>query len=239
MKRVILVRTKGPRNAGLAARAVENFGPGELCFVAPPDESMFESCEYYSMAHGVAERRTRFPIVATLRDALGDVTDSYGFTARMRRNRAMRTLDEAADEIAQRAGDDTRRVALVFGNEEDGLSGDEQAPLHHLVCIPSSPRQPSINLGAAVSIVLAAIFREPPARQASRRHRPLEGLAREQLIAHLERALLPCVQGDTSRRDLERSLRRVFERAPLETKDARAWHRLARAMLGESGATRR
>lgn len=233
MFRVILVRTSGAKNAGLAARAVANFGPGELMFVSPQDPGMFATCDFYQMAHGVEERRSRFPVVTSLEDALADATDTIGFTARMRRHRNIEDFDGIAAELADRIADPAARVALVFGNEADGLTDAETAPLARLVHVRTSQEQPSINLGAAVSLVLARLYRGAGAKSRSRRFRPLTVAQRSLLEEHLKRSLLPRVRGETSKRDLEASIERICAQAPLETRDARAWHRLARALLGE------
>lgn len=232
--RVILVRTQGARNAGLAARAVANFGPAELYFAAPVDPSLFQTCEFYEMAHGVKNSRTRFPIVATLDEALADCTDSYGFTARMRRHRGMRDLSELAVELETRPPSDGERIALVFGNEIDGMTTEETASIRHLVHIRTSREQPSINLGACVSIVLSRLYRGEGAKRASKKHRPLAAAKTDMLIAHLKPALLRLVRGEAATKDLDASIDRVFRTAQLETRDARAWHRLARLVLGET-----
>lgn len=235
MIRIVLVRTAGARNAGLAARAVANFGPAEMTFVAPADPSIFGTCEYYEMAHGVKNARIRFPVVDSLDAALSGVTESIGFTARMRRHRSMEDFDAIADELAERASDPDQTIALVFGNEADGLTGEESAKLRRLAHIRTSKEQPSLNLGVAVAVVLSRLFRGEGAKVRSRRYRPLPAEKTDRLIAHLKPALLGLVRGESSKRDLEESIERIFRRAPLETRDARAWHRLARAVLGELG----
>lgn len=235
MLRIVLVRTAGARNAGLAARAVANFGPAEMTFVAPEDPGIFGTCEYYEMAHGVRNARIRFPVAPTLDEALIGATESIGFTARMRRHREMEFFDEIAEDIADRAADPAQTVALVFGNEADGLTTEESAKLRRLAHIRTSKEQPSLNLGVAVAVVLSRLYRGEGAKPRSRRHRPLTDEKTEMLVAKLKPALLSLVRGESSRRDLEASIERVFRRAPLETRDARAWHRLARAVLGELG----
>lgn len=233
MIRVVLVRTAGARNAGLAARAIANFGPAEMTLVSPQDPGILGTCEYYEMAHGVRNARIRFPIVTSLDQALAGATESIGFTARMRRHREMEYLDDLAAELAERAADPGQTVALVFGNEADGLSTEESAKLRRLAHIRTAKEQPSLNLGVSVAIVLSRLFLGEGAKPRSRRHRPLPAEKTEMLVAKLKPALLSLVRGESSKADLEASIERVFRRAQLETRDARAWHRLARAVLGE------
>jgi tRNA/rRNA methyltransferase len=46
------------------------------------------------------------------------------------------------------------RVAVVFGTESHGMTGDDLAFCHFLVEIPTDARQPSMNLGQAVAVCL-------------------------------------------------------------------------------------
>lgn len=49
---------------------------------------------------------------------------------------------------------DNRPVALVLGNEEQGLAPDVTAACHHLVTIPGSNRIESLNVSAAAAVLL-------------------------------------------------------------------------------------
>jgi tRNA/rRNA methyltransferase len=50
-------------------------------------------------------------------------------------------------------------VAVLFGNEETGLTDEELSLCHLAVTIPASPQFPSLNLSHAVQVVCYAIFR--------------------------------------------------------------------------------
>ena len=117
----------------------------------------------------------------------------------------------------------------MFGNENDGLSTTETDLLRDLVRIPTSPEQPSINLGTAVALVLCELF-DGEAAPDSRKNRPLDGRERERLKDHLRDSLSPRIRGAAGQAALRRSIDRVFSRAPLETRDAQAWHKLLREL---------
>ena len=70
MKRVVLVGTAGPRNAGMVLRAVANFGPAELVFVAPARPSLLVHPEFDQMSHGVENVREWVRVVDGLEEAL-------------------------------------------------------------------------------------------------------------------------------------------------------------------------
>jgi len=235
MKRVVLVRTAGPRNAGSVVRAAANFGPCEVVLVRPERPSILIHPDFEQMAHGVDERWSRVRVVDSLGEALADCTSSVGFTARARDHRDLVDWREARAAITARAADPSERVALVFGNEETGLSVAETAPLGELVRIPTSAEHGSLNLAMAVGLVLGTLFLERPELESVRRQNatPLPGAERDFLVARLKEALGPLPWTPAARRDVQASIERVFGRAPLETRDARAWHMLARALGNE------
>lgn len=49
------------------------------------------------------------------------------------------------------------RIAIVFGPEKRGLTREDLSLCHHLVEIPTHPRQPSMNLAQAVAVCLYEI----------------------------------------------------------------------------------
>lgn len=230
MKRIVLMRPSGPRNVGSILRATANFGPAELVLVRPTRPALLLHPDFEQMAHGVPDLAQRVRLVETLDEALADVTASYGFTVRVRDHRELRDWREARGEIARRANSAGEVVALVFGNEETGLTGDETDPLHNLVRMAVSGEHRSINLAMAATIVLSHLFFEDAPSAAAEGSTPLPGSDRTFLTAVLKEALGPLTRSAPARRDLENSVERVFSRAPLETRDARAWHLLARAV---------
>ena len=235
MKRVVLVRTAGPRNAGSVLRAAANFGPCEVVLVRPEKPSILVHPDFEQMAHGVAEGAARVRVVASLEEALADCTGSVGFTARKRDHRELVDWREARGRLAARAADPGERMALVFGNEETGLTVEETAPLEELVRIPTSGEHGSLNLAMAAGLVLATLFLDQPALDSVRHQNavPLPGADRRFLVQRLKEALGPIPWTPSARRDVLASIERVFGRAALETRDARAWHLLARALGNE------
>jgi len=235
MKRVVLVRPAGPRNVGSVLRVAANFGPCELVLVRPEKPSMLVHPDFQQMAHGVEDVAAKVRVVASLSEALAECTASVGFTARARDHRELCDWREARAELTARAAAPEERLALVFGNEETGLSGEETAPLGELVRIPTSDEHGSLNLAMAVGIVLAALYLDQPALESVRRQNavPLPGGERRFLVQRLKEALAPIPWTDSARRDVLASIERVFSRAPLETRDARAWHLLLRALGNE------
>ena len=230
MKRVVLVRPAGPRNAGMVLRAVLNFGPCELCLVAPARPSLLVHPEFEQMSHGVEGAPERVVVVDTLEEALADCTLSTGFTARARGSRVRRDWRETQGEVAaaDAAGE---RVALVFGSEENGLTAGETDLVQELCFLPTSIEHTSINLAMAVGIVLSSLFMETGAHGHEQGMVLADGADLEYLKAHLKHVFGGSVaRGEAARRDIEQSIERIFGRVPVESRDARAWHLMLRAL---------
>ncbi len=227
MRRVVLCRPMGPRNLGTVVRVAANFAPTEVAVVAPERRSMLVHPEFEQMAHG--GEGLEVLVFDTLEEALADCSFSVGFTARPRDHRAV----QAWDELRERALAESRsegRAALVFGNEESGLSAAEAGQVLHLAHIPTTGEHTSLNLGMAVGVVLYSLSTGETPDVFGELGSPLVGQDREFLKAHLKDTLAPLTASETARDDLEASIERVFSHAEIQTRDARAWHMLLRAL---------
>lgn len=230
MTRVVLVRPQGPRNVGSVLRLIANFGPAELVLVRPERPSLLIHPDFTQMSHGVEDAAARIVVVDSVEEALTDCTASYGFTARTRDHRSIADWRRVRAALVDRVRDGEEDVALVFGSEENGLTGAETDPLQELVRIPTTNEHTSLNLAMAVGLVLSTVFLSDAPSAASTSATPITGAARSFLTEHLKDALVARTRSDPAARDLAASIERVFMRAPLETRDARAWHLLARAL---------
>ncbi|MDX9874191.1 MAG: TrmH family RNA methyltransferase, partial [Spongiibacteraceae bacterium] len=101
----------------------------------------------------------------TLGAALADVDLVIGTSAKERHDK--RYLVPAAElpALLQAKGSTVRRVAVVFGCEESGLSNAELAHCHLLTSVPLAVSYPSLNLAQAVMLYayeLADLAQPPP-----------------------------------------------------------------------------
>ncbi|MFO0968424.1 MAG: TrmH family RNA methyltransferase [Gemmataceae bacterium] len=112
----------------------------------------------------------RAPVVATLEEAVADCVFVAGTTARtgglFRRQplgRPEEIMAQAADAL--RGG---RHVALVFGNETNGLSHEQATLCHALIHIPTSADYAALNLQAVArpaSCIARFIREQAPSRK--------------------------------------------------------------------------
>jgi len=248
MKRLVLARPQGPRNVGMVARIAANFGPCEIVLVSPLKPSMLVHPDFEQMSHGVVDAKEKIRVVATLQEALADCTASIGFTARAYDHRTRRDWRAAQAGVVELADDPDHKVALVFGNEETGLTRDETDLCGELVHIATSAEHGSLNLAVATAVVLSGLYTGRSSRAAERGSKPISGEAREFLKAALKHAFGERVAlTEAARDDIVASIERVYSRAALDDRDARAWHLMARALgsmltpkdLGISVSTKR
>lgn len=231
MRRVVLVRPSGPRNVGMIVRAATNFGPCDLVLVAPQLPSLLVHPEFEQMSHGVESARDRCRVARTLAEALTGTTHSVGFTARPQEGRERAPWRERRSELSARAAEPEENVAFVFGAEAGGLRSDEIAQCSELSLIGTSGEHTSLNLAVAVAIVISELFHERAHAPRERGVKPLSHEGRAFLKANLAHVFGGTVaRTDAARRDILASIERVFSRAPLEDRDARAWHLMLRAL---------
>lgn len=145
---IILVRPRDPNNIGACARAMANFGFNELRIVAPYNPVWQEAVSAVG-AQDILKNARLFP---TLAEALEDTEFSLATTALRKRviEQEILFLPDMADFLKKTPG---RRTAIVFGNEKSGLSGQDIARCNAVLNIPTTSRQPSINLAQAVLLV--------------------------------------------------------------------------------------
>lgn len=147
--RVVLSHTSHPGNIGAAARACKTMGLSQLWLVAP---LRFPDPEADARASGAGDLLASARVVGTLAEALVGTLAAVALTARPREIAAPQVAPrEAAERLLALAAQG--EVALVFGNEQAGLSGDEVALCSLLCQIPTNPDYSSLNLGAAVQIL--------------------------------------------------------------------------------------
>lgn len=216
--RVVLCGTVHPGNIGAAARALKTMGLSRLDLVNP---ARFPDPQAVWLASGAADVLRRARVCATLDQALSGAVFSVACTARTRELAVpMVTAREAAARVMQFAY--RGPVALVFGNETFGLTGEEVGKCRLLATIPASSHYASLNLGAAVQVFCyelrqAALGdRAPRTKESS----PVPHEEVEHFLAYLERTMIESGFLDLKHpKRLMPRLRRLFSRALLEKEE--------------------
>lgn len=210
--KVVLCTPEGEANMGGAARSMLCFGVKELVLVAPRTQPAETARNWSCHGRPILDAAIQVP---TLADALSDVNLAIGFTRRCGRTRhKLLSLPALYDEL--NADPEPGRIALVFGNEESGLSNEELEGCRRLVTIPS---EGSLNLSHSVSLALYELFgrRKPvpgtrPKKLASAEHRQLLMTA---LSKYLGAMGYPPQRGTSLTKEMSR-FADILDRAQLE-----------------------
>jgi tRNA/rRNA methyltransferase len=227
---VVLVRARNPLNIGAVARAMGNFGFGDLRIVNDYEVPFTEARSAIDAAP-VLEAARQFAAVS---EAVADCTLILGTTA-MGERRLLHPVDLLRDAApnAHAAVNAGGKVAILFGSEKTGLSAEEMSHCHRLLTIPMRDGGISMNLGQAVAVCLYEFAREAPSpRTLPPQAAPadaaaiarFESLLREVLVATEYDRRFPGNMG-------EDALRRLVRRLALPGDDVEIWMGMLRQTL--------
>ena len=152
--RVVLVNPSHPGNIGGVARAMKNMCLSRLYVVASPQHVLASDARARAVsALDVLEQAV---VVDTLDEAIAECSYVVGASARLR-TIPWPTYDPhvCAQQVVTLAH--TTQVALVFGREDTGLHNDELEKCQSLVYIPANADYSSLNLAAAVQVLVYEI----------------------------------------------------------------------------------
>ena len=218
--RIVLVNTTHPGNIGGVARAMKNMGLSELSLVEP---KKFPHADADARASGASDVLESAAVHETLEDAIADCHVVVGASARGRHIPWPVVDPRELASIVQPLSDD-KKVAILFGREDRGLTNEELHLCHHHVHIPSNESFSSLNIAAAVQVItyelrMAGLYAQRLAEQKPQWGTdwdadlaPSEEL--ERLFVHLEETLIDVEFLDPDKpRQLMPRLRRLYLRA--------------------------
>ena len=154
--RVVLVETHGLQNLGAVARLLDNFEVQDWVLVSPKCSP--SDPEALAYATGISARRLEcVRVVPDLASALREVRVSVAFSEKsaFRKEPTRACLQDLEGWIRS---DSHPEIALVFGNERNGLSAEDIEGCTHVVRLSVSSNLESMNLSHAVAIVLSRLF---------------------------------------------------------------------------------
>ena len=227
--RVVLCETSHPGNIGAAARAMKTMGLSSLHLVKPqrfPDE------QAYWRATNASDVLDHATVHESLDAALTDVAFAVACSARSRDVAVPAvTAREGAARLVEIAR--SQPVALVFGNEQYGLTTEHVNKCRLLATIPANPRFSSLNLAAAVQVFAYELRMsagadarvESPRELAT--HDEVEGF-----YAHLEQSMSETgFLNPEHPKKLMPRLRRLFARAELDSEEINILRGILKAMF--------
>jgi len=218
--RIVLIGTSHPGNIGAVARAMKNMCLSSLYLVQP---RIFPSAEATSRASGADDVLARAQICQSLEEALQGCCMVIGTSARSR-TLSWPVLDarSCAARVCQES--QSHPVAIVFGREHSGMTNEELELCHAQVKISGNPDYMSLNIAAAVQIIVYEILMAEQALDGLSDNAVVEAGDDETVLAsademalyyrHLEEVMVQTDFLDPQRpRFLMRRLRRLYNRA--------------------------
>ncbi len=213
----ILVEPTEPGNIGASARAIKNMGFRRLELVNPV---LYLTDEAKSMACGAKDILEKAMVHSSLSEAIAGKALIVGTTRRLGSRRGL--LLSIRDGVRRIAGvGASNAVAVLFGNEHNGLTNREIDECAFLITIPSAGSFPSLNLAQSIMLVayeLGQSFMKPAPLTSEWpelvKNRELQKLYRE--LPEVLRRLEYGQKGDQKlAADILRNLKRLFGRSGL------------------------
>jgi tRNA/rRNA methyltransferase len=217
---IVLVSSRNPLNIGAAARAMSNFGFGELRVVNPYGIAFREA----RSAVGAPSLLAKAKEYKSVADAVADCSLVVGTTAARDRElqHPLRDLRPGARLIRRQAR--SGRVGLLFGSEKRGLSNHDLSFCHWLLRSPTREQHPSMNLGQAVAVCLYELARSSPVGTGKAELELASGDELERMSGVLLETLELSGYVQKSARSVSaEKLRRLLRRERLSSEDAQLW----------------
>jgi len=151
--RTILVEPKSEENIGAVARVLKNFGCSDFYLVNPPNIGK-KAIAVASHAYDVLRA---CEIVGSIEEAIENstivagTTSKYGISSSKHLRMPFFSPQQLKEKI--KAGK-SEVLSILFGREDTGLKNEELMLCDIVVCIPTSPDYPVMNLSHAVAVVL-------------------------------------------------------------------------------------
>jgi tRNA/rRNA methyltransferase len=149
---IILYQPQDVVNVAAVVRAMSNFGLVHLRLVEP---AAFDPYRIEGIAHHTEEIVGAARRFDTLEEAMADCSLVLGTAGRPpRKDRRMLSPRAAAPLLLQTGAlDPARKVAVLFGREQDGLPNEILDRCHAVLTIPTHPQNRSLNLAQAALVV--------------------------------------------------------------------------------------
>ncbi|MFA6088317.1 MAG: RNA methyltransferase [Candidatus Woesearchaeota archaeon] len=154
---IVLIKPQIPGNIGAIARVMGNFAFQNLVIIEPKcDPFDKEALDRAKHAKPILES-------AKVKDisCLKEFDLVIGTTAKLGNKYNIKRLFVTPKQLKEKLPK-KGKVAILFGNEGEGLSNEEVSLCDFVVYIPTNPEYPTLNLSHSVSVILYELFDAKP-----------------------------------------------------------------------------
>ena len=148
---IVLVAPQISENVGLTARVLKNTSFSSLSLVTPSI-----SKKSWEVAKRAQDLLKKAHIFSNIEAAISDSSFVFGTTRRSRKYTPIYSFNLIVPQLVSLAS--RRKVSILFGKENFGLSRQELALCDSIFYIPANPKFSSYNLAFSVGIVCYEIF---------------------------------------------------------------------------------
>ncbi len=150
----VLVRPTYLGNIGSAARVLKNFGFKNLRLVSAPKN--YKDAEARKMSVGAFDLLKTAICFDSVKEAVQDLSLIIGTTCAYQRDCQPDFLDVVSKDIKAKTQD---KIAILFGDERDGLTREELDYCHYTISIPTESDFPSLNVAQALGLFAYELIR--------------------------------------------------------------------------------
>lgn len=152
----ILLKPRNPDNIGACARAMANFGLGELALVNPFESDWAEVIRCWKQEASVSAINSMDVInSARIYGSIAEAAEDCGLllgTSSLHQIKPDRDVVLLKDAAAYIAGRGVEKAGILFGPEKTGLTKEDLSLCNAVINIPTHEKQPSMNLGQSVAL---------------------------------------------------------------------------------------
>ena len=153
---IVLVETSHPGNIGSVARAMKTMGLSNLSLVNP---RKFPSGEANALSGNALDVLENAKVFDSISDAIKDSTFVYATSARSRTIQWPTVHAEEGAALIYKQVSSDKKVSILFGREDRGLTNDELQLANTHIEIPANPEYPVLNLAMSAQILCYEIFK--------------------------------------------------------------------------------
>ena len=153
---IVLIETSHPGNIGSVARAMKTMGLKNLLLINP---RKFPSGDANALSGNAIDILEKAKVYKNLKEAIKDSTFVYATSARVRTIQwPTKNAQDAAEEIVKQVSAN-KKISIIFGREDRGLTNEELQIANTHIEIPANPEYPVLNIAMSAQIICYEILK--------------------------------------------------------------------------------
>jgi tRNA/rRNA methyltransferase len=217
---IVLVKSQEPGNIGAIARGMANFELNDLILIEPLcnhlDEEALKRGKHgnYIVKKAVVKRYNYFSKLKKDFDLVIGTTSLLGTDYNIPRTPLF--PEDAAKKINEK-----QKVALLFGNEAQGLSNEEIKTCDFIINIPTSKKYPAMNISHAAAIIFYELFKESFKKDITDRIKPASRKERSIMMEKINNIIDGLDFATKEKKETQRiAWQRIIEKSMLSKREA-------------------